>query len=53
VGRDYIVFTDFNGRLMDSKNGEAPKLIENLRNNFANSVSVGSNFAFVIGETFS
>lgn len=53
VGGDFIILTDFNGRIMESKNGEVPKPIESLKNNFAKSVSVGNNFAFVIGETIS
>lgn len=51
VGGTFTLLTDKEGHIMQTSNGALPQYVQGLEDNFALSLTVGGNFAFVIGKT--
>lgn len=50
VGGNFTLLSDLDGHIMQTSNGAQPQYVQGLEDNFALSLTVGGNFAFVIGK---
>lgn len=53
VGGNFTLLTDAEGHIMQNQNGSQPHYVQGLEDNLALSLTVGGNFAFVIGKATS